>query len=258
MNKIHMKLNSNKGSSLILVLGLFLICIMVSSVVVATATVGASRSAYRQQQQRAYLSLSSAVELVANDMDTVLRNNFSEKIRVLEYGCNDATLDEGEAFLEENKTVIIDEEEITYQGIKLHADVTSHNEISGTTSGLLGAVVLTACQEIYSGDYSYEEDFWIYPQNSDERFTRVYCKFAMAADYSITLTFSAEDSSQTVTMEYVASEENKAPEEEVFYCTHNIIYDDNVTVRSRQYPGKEIYYATEIKWGSPTVKRGAE
>lgn len=263
MNKIQAKLNSNKGSSLILVLMLFLVCIMVSSVVVATATVGASRSAYRTEQQRAYLSMSSAAELVAEDMKNLLQNSFSERIRVIEYGCNDVTLDESERFLEEDVTVTIDEVTVTYVGTPLHLDETSHYEVSGISGGLLGSVLSTACHEIFLGNSSYEEEFSIYPhpEGVDERFTKVHCKFVMDAGYNITIIFSAEGTSQTLTMEFEARKENNGEPEKSetdFTCAHNIIYDDNKTVRSRNYPGKETIYKTEIKWGSPSVKRGAE
>lgn len=264
MNKIQEKLKCNKGSSLILVLMLFFVCIMVSSVVVATATVGASRSAYRTEQQRAYLSMSSAAELVAEDMKNLLQNSFYEKIRVIEYGCNDVTLDESEAFLNVDTEITIGDVTVTYVGIPMHYDETSHYEVNGITGGLLGGVMATACHEIFLGDSSYEEEFYIYPhpEGVDERFSKVHCNFVMDAGYNITIVFSAEGTSQTLIMEFEATriDDNGSPfkNETDFTCAHNIIYDDNKTVRSRYYPGKETIYETEIRWGSPSVTRGAE
>lgn len=265
IKKIHTKLSSNKGASLLLVLGLFLVCIMVSSVVVATASVGASRSAYRTQQQQAYLSLSSAVELVAEDMGTVLQNTYSEKIRVIDYGCNDVTLAEGESFLEANKTITIEgaAEPVTYIGTPLHEDILSHREISGTSyyGGLLYAVLDTACQKVYADGTNYEEEFWIYPQNSDERFPKVQCKFVMDPSYNIFIAFAVEGSDQTMTMEFDALINDNGGSlfvsETPFSCPHNIIYDDNVTVKRRDYPGKETVYEIKISWDTtPLMKRG--
>ena len=243
---------------LILVLMLFLVCIMVSSVVVATATVGASRGAYRTEQQRAYLSMSSAAELVAEDMNTLLQYSFSERIRVIEYGCNDVTLDTGEFFLEEEKKVMVGGVTVTYVATPLHVDETSHYEVSGISGGLLGGVLATACHEIFMGNSSYEEEFSIYPhpEGSDERFTKVYCKFVMDADYNIAIIFSAEGTGQTLTLECKATRGTLEENRREFECAHNIIYDDNVTVRSRYYPGEEITYETGIIWDSPKVKRG--
>ena len=68
MNCIRKKLKNNSGASVLLALGLFIICTMISSVVIAAAAGGSSRNVKRVEQQKEYLSISSAAQAVMAEM----------------------------------------------------------------------------------------------------------------------------------------------------------------------------------------------
>lgn len=97
------KIKSNRGASMILALALMLICVMISSIILAAAASGSSRNANRLEQQRAYLAVSSATDLIVKDLksmqnlknpDTLLEEplTFVGRYDGMHYGCMDCTI----------------------------------------------------------------------------------------------------------------------------------------------------------------------
>lgn len=86
MNCIRKKLKNNSGASVLLALGLFIICTMISSVVIAAAAGGSSRNVKRVEQQKEYLSISSAAQAVMAEMQKL--EKYVGKETTLEYACN--------------------------------------------------------------------------------------------------------------------------------------------------------------------------
>ncbi len=64
MKNINKKLKSEKGASILLALMLFLVCFMVASVILSSATANADKLHQREDNQREYLSVSSAATLL--------------------------------------------------------------------------------------------------------------------------------------------------------------------------------------------------
>ena len=63
------KLKSNRGATMILALALFLICVMVSSIILVVAASSSGRVSQQVKEQQAYLSVSSAADIVATELD---------------------------------------------------------------------------------------------------------------------------------------------------------------------------------------------
>lgn len=63
---IYKKLNSNKGASILLALMLFFVCFMVASVILSSSTANIDKIRQRDENQKEYLSVSSAANLLRN------------------------------------------------------------------------------------------------------------------------------------------------------------------------------------------------
>lgn len=103
MKRLRRKLHSSRGSSMILALALMLVCVMISSIILAAAASGSSRNAYRDEQQKAYLAISSATDLIMKDLESMqaLQNPttlvdepliFVGHYERKHYGCLDCTI----------------------------------------------------------------------------------------------------------------------------------------------------------------------
>ena len=202
MNRIRKKLQSNSGASVMIALGLFLICTMISSVVITAAAGGSSRSREeRLEQQREYLSISSAAQTVMDEI-TKLKRYVGREIDSY-HACNDYCNGEpvditydikvGDAVntetvrgwrlpftnvnLGENTEVT---DVLIPQGSTIHPDQTSDNrkrypegdetlsdEAIGTElKGALAGAVENAVKELYERnlegtEWEYKEDFTI-------------------------------------------------------------------------------------------------
>lgn len=64
--KIYKKINSNKGASILLALMLFFVCFMVASVILSSATANIDKIRQRDENQKEYLSVGSAANLLRN------------------------------------------------------------------------------------------------------------------------------------------------------------------------------------------------
>lgn len=68
MKRAAEKLNSRRGASLLLALTFVLVCVMVGISILSAAASNAGRTRSNHEEQQLYLSLSSALQLVADDM----------------------------------------------------------------------------------------------------------------------------------------------------------------------------------------------
>ena len=71
MQAIRRKLNSQRGTSMLMALLLMLVGIMVSAVIISAATSAAVNKRSEKEQQQAYLAVSSAAELVRDDFQSL-------------------------------------------------------------------------------------------------------------------------------------------------------------------------------------------
>jgi len=140
VNRIRKKLQSNSGASVMIALGLFLICIMISSVVVTAAASGSSRNVNRVEQQREYLSISSAAQTVMDELTKLTR--YVGRETDTDYACNDycSNFKEEEAvtieYLKDGETVEIKGWKLPLENITI-ADVTGATDIMIPCEGVV-------------------------------------------------------------------------------------------------------------------------
>lgn len=124
MKQITKKLNSNAGASMILALSLMLVCIIVSSIIVSTASSGLSRTNQRTTQQRDYLAISSAAELIAEELEQSGKYVATKEKHL--YGCQDYV----NSGVLETITVTENGTQIVYEGYRTAVPLTSDAEMS--------------------------------------------------------------------------------------------------------------------------------
>ncbi len=69
MKRLREKLNSESGASILLAMLIFLICSMVAASILAAATSNAGKARSNQVEHQKYLTLSSAIRLVADELE---------------------------------------------------------------------------------------------------------------------------------------------------------------------------------------------
>lgn len=70
MNRLRRKLHSQSGAALLLAILMFLLCIMVASSVLAAAASNAGKIKSNRIEQQKYMTLTSAVQLICDDLET--------------------------------------------------------------------------------------------------------------------------------------------------------------------------------------------
>lgn len=259
---LYHKIKSKNGATIVLVLVLFLLCVMVSSVIVTAAASGASRNANRNEQQKAYLAIMSAVELIQEEMESA--GSYQGKIELLDYGCNEYDWDH-------NPNVQIGPKHyVKISTGTAHDDnkVEETADRTGSDSNLGGALkelLNKACTSIYinrTPEYTIEE---IIIKADSDRLPDVKCKFTMSSEYHITMVFSVADGSSpyTVILEYKGTmTENGRGASVTLSCTHNIEYKELVggvysdKTGPQDFNGTQETITTTITWNTPTLKRG--
>lgn len=282
MNIVKQKLQSNRGASMILVLALFLVCVMVSSVILAAASSGISRNAQRAKQQNGYLAISSASDLILEEMDilgTYVGKNITGR-----YGCQDCTV-EG----------YIEYEGGTVYGVRLDAEYTSNpadkdyvsNPLDDghlliqkshdpyvyaitdgektTLDGIMGEMFQRGCTQVFTTGASYSEKMTIALSNSDERMPDVTCLFTMDSDYNISFQLSTEETDYSIVISSVAEVKVSDITESTDVTDVHTIYYKKFDDATGSYTSKKEEWVipievttttTEISWGAPKVEKG--
>jgi len=262
MNHVKNKLESNRGSSIIIALGLFMICAMISSVVVVAAASGSSRNVERIERQRAYLSVSSATQILMDELSDIKEKKYIGRQERRLYICNDykKVNADGNVITETNnyggvsiEGYPIDENELSVTGAseaimrdEPHPNGTTFTSmtyvdddvLADTAEGLnlkdnLEFLVLKASEDIFIyGREKFEKEFTIQVEGADERFSTVNCKFIMNDDYDITIEITLKDSeyayAMTIDMEaainVVPEEGYTIVDEPSEACEHKVCY----------------------------------
>ena len=284
VHTLKKKLNSNRGASMILVLALFLICIMVSSVIIASAASGISRNAQREKQQQGYLAISSAVDLLREELENLNDNGvYVGSCRTKRYGCQDCTIAASMYYFGG-----------TVDGYRLDASYiqeplddghllidTPHREgeeVKGTDSnstalsGIFGDLFYRASEHVYEEGKAYREWITIDLANKDERLPEVTCEFVMDYQYNMLFVLTTEQSSYSVRIEVNAQKVESTPS--AMYITdpmdpeadiHKIYYkkyqaSDGSFIDAKDedfvIPVRITTVVTTVKWGKPVVEKG--
>lgn len=270
------KLKQQSGSSLIFALVLFLICIMVSSSIIMAAASGSSRNITRIKKQQAYLAVSSAAELLMEELSDV--GEFVGRAEMHQYACSQYAKDGCKAHY---TYVGLGTEVVGYK----FGDCTkgkeatilpelcvsdteySHHFMDETSNvqGLLKTVIEEATLEIYEGTGSlgYSTTFTL--QVEDERLPEVECQFRMNSNYDIVIVVSTADSEYSVTVSLDGNmEEDKTITTEPLTCTHVVYYkvlqgDQYVPRVDENYvftAGTKYVERTMISWDTPELTKG--
>lgn len=282
MDMLKKKLQSNRGASMILVMALFLVCVMVSSVILAAASTGVSRNAQRAKQQIGYLAIGSASDLIMEEME-ILGAYVGKNIEG-RYGCQDCTV---EGYIEyEGETV---------HGVRLDAEYTSNpadkdyvsNPLDDghlliqkshepyiyavmdgektTLGGVLGEMFQRGCTQVFSTGSSYTEQMTIALSNSDERMPDVICLFTMDSDYNVSFQLTTEESDYSIVISSVATVKISDITDSTDVTDIHTIYYKKFEEATGSYAAMKEEWAipievttttTEISWGTPTVEKG--
>lgn len=278
MNSIQRKLNSKRGASMILVLALFLICVMVSSVIIGTASAGVSRNAQRAEQQKGYLAVSSASNLIVEELEHL--GVYAGSKKTGRYGCEDCTvegyiyyngsrisgyrldaeytsnpLDAGYAAnpLDDGHLIVRDVEHAPYFVMEV-------DESNTTLNGMLADVFERGCTHVFKVGTAYTEKFTIALKEEDDRLPVVTCHFEMDENYDVKFVLTTEDSKYAVSVSCMSTSE-KTQSTEVGFDDHKIYYKKFIVDRgiyetvedTWSIPVEITSTTTRIWWGGPKV-----
>lgn len=282
--RIAEKLKSNRGASMMLVMALFLVCVMVSSVILASATSGASRNAKRTNQQVGYLAISSATDLVVTELDQI--GSYVGKNITGRYGCQDCNVS---GYIQYNGELI--------QGLRLDAEYTRNpldkdyvsnplddghllipaepehrpyvyakEETSQSTlDGMFGELFHRACSQVFITGLNYEEKITIGLSQQDERMPDVTCYFVMDQEYHVRFTLTTEISDYTIVISMNAkTQPSPLPDTIDATDVHTIYYKkfDEVTgtyttVKAEwAIPIEVTTVLQRVVWDTPKIEKG--
>lgn len=275
---IKNKLRSNRGASMILVLALFFVCVMVSSIVIFNASNGLSRNAQRTRQQRGYLAVSSAADFVVEELK--LATTYTGKNVFKKYGCEDCNIP-GEIVY--NGTVIygyrldsayignpLDDNHIVIRTDADHVDRGDNKQTDPENTivkGCMGDLLVRAAEHVYLLGTPYSEQIKLEMAISDERMPVVNCKFTMNVEYGIECLLTTEESSYSITITSSAivndaetvTKDVESDKHILYYKKHDAINSSFKDERIDAFP-ISIEVTTILKtvtWGIPNIEKGA-
>lgn len=292
MKSIKNKLKSNTGASVIMALGLFLICTMISSVIVIAAVSGSTRNVERMESQKEYLSISSAAQLMVDELESLQGKKYIGREEKTICECSDYTTKEYFEFsgtgiwgyrVSDSDPGIIDvmflekcQEEhwkkITYKSDAANSD----NVLLDLKEGLdqkdnIEFLILEAAEEIYLYERNgYEKEFTITMPDTESRLLDVKCKFIMEKDYSITIELTMENSSYAITLSMdsmvtLPPEENGGVNGTIMGArNHEGWYkkdidgngDFDIVNGSIEFETSTPYKTTTVIWNKPKLMKG--
>ena len=279
------KLKSNRGASIMLALALFLICVMVSSVVIFAASSGISRNAKREVQQKGYLAVSSAANLIVEELK-IAENQYVGQVINKKYGCENCSipvemvfngvvhsgmrldaeylnnpLDEGHLMI---PIVHMDKE-----GMK---ETVETGEEKTVFKGAFAEMFKRAAEDIYVNQKSsHSEEIRLKLQDASEPLPVAICKFTMDAEYNVSFQITTEDSNYAILVG--ASADIKITElEEAGEDKHTVYYkrfvadegaEDMITgsfidVEDNEWniPVDVLTTKTMVKWKDIEIEKG--
>ena len=271
-NSIKRKLHSNRGASMMLALALMLFCVMVSSVIVAAAASGSSRGADRKKQQQEYLAVSSAANLVAEELQQI--GEFSGERTKIDFGCQtlgtgnvehgnqdyfgwDVGVNTIDGFTALKPTMI---------GDKCTSQITA-TSVDTQMHGAFKELIYEATCAIYQGATQYTDTFEIAPKFVDERLPKVKCYLVMDNQYNISIELSTEEGDYTITVLVAAidgEEITSTPDTETICCYH-LVYYRKLNPDGSYTDGESPNYSfgatktstyNKITWQKPQIIKG--
>ncbi len=278
-NAFKQKLYNKNGASMILVLALFLLCIMVSSVIIATAASGSSRNLHRTAQQQAYLAVASATDMLVENFQSL--GVFSGAFVETGCGCEICTIPAsgtGGYWLDSSFI-----SNVKNEGYVIYFDETQHgifgsayevdskrclviDEEKTTLKGVFRELIIRGVQDILDGEDFFRERFTIAASDAAEgRLPQVNGDFSMNEAFQIAIRLEAEGSAYSVELRADSSLHEAATDSSAVYCEHRVTWkelDDNGEFHAKeeimQIPGSQKISTATISWSELTVKKGVE
>lgn len=275
---------------MILALALFLVCVTVSSIIIAVASSGMGRNAQRVEQQQSFLAISSAADLLVEDLS--MDKIFVGSEVVKEYGCiNDCvqSADLGYRIKDEHGV----ENYVSVSGKRLdakyiwdsmdeaHLLVPIAHDDTGVVKGLddsntkfegklLREMLKRASEHVFTKEEAYKETIVISLPTQKELLPDVICEMVMDEKYNITIQLTTESTEYSVIISLNASipDVDSVETYDSVSDIHTIYYKEyqmNEATGGGTFKDVEgqtaievttIESITTVKWGVPIVKKG--
>ena len=287
MGGLKNKLNSNRGSSILIALGLLLICAMISSVIIVAAASGSSRNVQRQEQQRYYLSMSSASQIIMDELLNIQEKKYIGREELVICGCDKYREKEKKQFPEYENIwgyeIPLTEFNIegaiepmfteicpsgTWKKVTYKSDVNNLDNVlldlypTDSQKANMEFLVLEAAEAIYMNDMNgltddYEKNFTINVPDTENRLSDVKGKFTMDAGYNIVIELTMDNSAYSVTIKMDANPdypgEDEVSERDGEDRGHNGWYKIKQSDESMKPNKGEIKFATIIQYKTTTI-----
>ncbi len=245
---MRQKLSSRRGASLLIALLYFLVCGLVAAVIIGAAMTNVQKLKGAHQRQQAYNSVSSAAQLIRDEMTRV---EYQGMERWDEYECNRSDAD-----LIDNDR---DEDKYSWESFS------ASKEAGKSLTALLQPGVEKAYhsharfQQNQKNFTGWEDSFTVVDGVSP-----VEVNVKIDRDYTLTFTLAprqadlAEDYRMTLVSKGQAGEPVESQTESS--CSHKVKYRDGTDglyhVVDTDFQITEHHYATAIRWTRGTISKG--
>ena len=279
---INKKLNSNHGASMMLALALFLVCMMVSSVIIFAAANGVSRNAKREKQQKGYLAVSSAANLIVEELE-IVGNQYVGQVVDKKYGCENCSIPvemvfngvvrSGMRLDAEYLNNPLDEGHLMIPIV--HTDMEGMRETVTAETKLKGAfadLFLRAAEDIYKNHKtSHSEVIKLQLRNASELLPEAICEFTMDENYNVSFQITTADSNYAILVGARADisitllEEAGDDKHTVYYKKFiadagatDMITGSFIDVEDREWniPVEVLTTKTIVKWDAIEIEKG--
>ena len=245
------KLNSQRGASLLIALLYFLVCGLVAAVIIGAAMTNVQKLKGAHQRQQAYNSVSSAAQLIRDEMTRV---QYQGVERWKAYECNRVSA------------------EITIKEPGRHSDEYDYESFQATSEEdkSLTKLILPGVEKVYHSYAKFQENResfngWQSSFTVDDGVCPVEVNVKLNRDYTLTFTLApqqadlAEDYRMTLVSKGQAGEPVESSTNE--NCYHEkVTYWESLAnkyvTEGRNFPVEVHHYTTTIQWTRGTISKG--
>jgi len=257
MTMLRDRVHDERGATYIMALIFFLVCAMVAAVIIMAASVNAEHADQQARREQAYLTLSSAAQMLSDDL-VEQQPRCTSTVVTRSYGC---TYTHSDAGVTSSKTAITDA-----QGAAL-------------SDTALMTMFQKGVAQVSAGGGAYSRTFTV----STAGLSDVEGTFTMGTTYdiAIVLTSSSTDYAYTMTLSSKATAgtpttsstvatgaDSHADGDWVWYLGYGVLHQffpDTYPVGDTRYGYYETNHyditdtttATTVSWGAPTITRGS-
>ena len=244
---MRQKLSSRRGASLLIALLYFLVCGLVAAVIIGAAMTNVQKLKGARQRQQAYNSVSSAAQLIRDEMTRVEYQGIE---RWDEYECNRSA-----AEIQDRR----------------HKDTYSWEGFSASKEAgkSLTALLQPGVEKVYHSHARFQQNQknftgWEDSFTVDDGVCPVEVNVKIDRDYTLTFTLAprqadlTEDYRMTLVSKGQAGEPVESQTESS--CSHRVTYRDETDglyhVVDTDFKITEHHYATAIRWTRGTISKG--